>query len=1240
MSNSQSPDQIGPYLILDVLGRGGMGVVYRAKHVETGQSVALKTVHVPNPQRLSSIRREIRALARIRHPGIVRIVDEGIESGFPWYAMELLKGTTLRHYSAAFVWENSDISTAWTSGPESSPSGTIHDGNGLLPQKWNKIIGTDIEIETMDDVIAPVASEDSPKKLDVPNKRVPAAGGSLSGVLLLVCRLCRTLAFLHGEGLVHGDLKPENILIRPNGMPVIMDFGLVTQIWGEEGREILETESIVGGTALYAAPEQIRGEFVDARADLYSFGCILHELITGTVPFIGQTTTEVIRAHLEIKPLLLSDQVEDIPETVDQLVMQLLAKHPLDRISHADDVVTVLHPLIQDDNSLEILPEPKPYLYRSRFAGRGHHMKVMTEHLDRLKSGIGNLVLIGGESGIGKTRFLMELSRKARFRKISVLPGECARVSTPSASTSTETNIPFQGLRNPIQMIGEYCREKGQAETDRVLGPRGKLLAVYEPRLMELPGQNAYPVPPELPSSAARLRLFSAISEVFTEFATENPVLLILDDLQWADDRTLGFLEFFLRIKQLDRIPLLIIGTYRTEEMNASVQRILKIPSSSSFELDRLDEYSIGDIIGDMLAVTEPPALFTKFLSQCSEGNPFFVTEYLRTAIVEKILFRDRHGQWQITEESSREATEKDFQALPLPGAIQGLVERRVNTLSRHAMTLLSTASIIGREIPLLLLWNIMPFSEALLDNLDELIKRQILSEHNPGELQFVHDKIREVVYDNQSREQRANLHKAAALAIESLYGENDEASFTSLAMHWERAGEKNPAKKYYLAGARLAASHHMLLEAEQGYRAYLRLADEPDHESIAVRNEFVGKVLFIKGQFKNALTEYSQSFDEAMGMGNRVLTGHSLLGMANMSKMLGDAAKGHAYCQDALSIFQETGDLESEAIAMSCRGGIYFNQEHMHEAKSMYESAVKIFHNLGMSFQEGVNLANLARILWIQGNLAEARKILERELKAHRRDGNKLFLGRCLGNYATFFMLQGDSDKARTLYEESIFLLRETGDTHTEGIILSNLAAIYSDNNELDKAQEMFEQALEIYRMTEDRRAESVALVNLAILNLKKGTPEKTHTFLKEALTIQQDLRNEPLTANTMLSLATFKLKIEADWKAAENLISKALLIYREMNNILALGLCYCQLGHLALARGKSAENYVSQARTCLEKTKSSSKSDLGKSIEELQNTQTVFDSGGRLFRGYCMDNFPENLKNWLIKTGQWPRD
>ncbi|MFP2907603.1 serine/threonine-protein kinase, partial [Pyxidicoccus sp. 3LFB2] len=266
---------IGPYRLLEVLGQGGMGVVYRGENPDTGEAVAVKTVRAASEVPLASIRREIHALRRLRHPGVVRIVAEGVTDGLPWYAMELLRGQTLRGASA---------------GQEEGP---------VRPER-------------------------------------------LHAVLTLVRRMCAPLAFLHANGLVHRDLKPENVFLRPDGTPVLVDFGIAARFGGSRGRETLDVGGTVVGSDAYMAPEQARGGFVDARADLYALGCIFYELLTGRPPFLPGREGPVPHQHLHVAPVPPSQRVEGLPEAVDALALRLLAKKPPERPGYAEDVAAAL----------------------------------------------------------------------------------------------------------------------------------------------------------------------------------------------------------------------------------------------------------------------------------------------------------------------------------------------------------------------------------------------------------------------------------------------------------------------------------------------------------------------------------------------------------------------------------------------------------------------------------------------------------------------------------------------------------------------------------------------------------------------------------------------------------------------------------------------------------------------------------------------------------------------------------
>ncbi|MFC1854111.1 serine/threonine protein kinase, partial [candidate division CSSED10-310 bacterium] len=573
------PHFIGPYHIIELLGLGGMGVVYRGQHHQSGQQVAVKTVRITNQGLLQSIRREIRALARLSHPGIVRIVDEGIHHGLPWYAMELLAGKTLRHYARdalnhfCLQPRDKDDDTA-----ELAADPSVKVRPETRPWWTHSLTGSaHTEFEP--------AANPKPGE-EVSEHHYPLSHSSpldqeyLSTILTLLCRLCAPLAYLHGEGMVHRDLKPDNIFVTPDNYPVLVDFGLIAEFDREISRESLSVDIGGEGTVNYMAPEQILGETVDSRADLYAFGCILYELLTNQPPFTGTTTLQIINAHLSQQALLPSRIIPGLATAFDELMLSLLAKDPYKRLGYASDVAHRLIKLGARQDYPHWGPSPRSYLFPPVFAGRNELQTFWRQYLNRLRQQAkGALLALGGESGVGKTRLATEFAKEATRQGMLVLIGECG------ASSS----FLLEAFRKPFQTITDRCRAGGVEETDRILGARGKILALYEPAFLGLPGQEAYPEPDVLPGPLAKQRLFHALFETLKALGARHPLILIIDDVHWADDLVLGFLEFVLHAEFCEHHPLLILTTFRTEEVGNGLEILLKTSPLTLWQLNRLD---------------------------------------------------------------------------------------------------------------------------------------------------------------------------------------------------------------------------------------------------------------------------------------------------------------------------------------------------------------------------------------------------------------------------------------------------------------------------------------------------------------------------------------------------------------------------------------------------------------------------------------------------------------------------
>jgi eukaryotic-like serine/threonine-protein kinase len=1237
---------IGPYRILGPLGAGAMGVVYRAEDSRTGQPAALKTVSLPSASVLQSLRREVHALAGIRHPGIVRILDEGVDEGLPWYAMELIEGTTLRRLAGRRPEPGSATGRALAEPEPTAREAALPPSSARPAQAWWTETLAARPLPEGPVVLAATAAGAAATApghaahLSLSSAQAPAraseqqpaaAGDALVQALTLVRRLCASLAFLHGEGIVHRDLKPENILVRPDGTPVIVDFGIMAQ-WplaslgasrlhsagsGPPSRESFELAGLLVGTAGYMAPEQIRGDLVDARADLYSLGCLLYELLTGRKPFVGVSADEVLWQHLEATPVPPSRRVEGLPPELDELVLRLLHKERSERIGHAGAAAAVLEALGAEGWPGEP-PPPRAYLYRPGFAGRGEALDRLMQPLIRLGSGHGCLALLGGESGIGKTRLAMELGRQASLREIRVLVGECL----------PDAEAPLQALRRPLQAVADRCLEQGLAETERLLGPRGKLLARHVPALAHLPGQSRHPEPAELPPDAARLRLMRALTETFAALAdgpraesgerraasaaeeapsqlvARGSLLIVLDDLQWADELTLAFLEHLLRGGHLERMPLLIVGTYRSEELGegqgpgagaarhaASLRALLGAPQVCRVELGRLEADAVGSMVGEMLALRPPPAVFTRFLARCSEGNPFFVAEYLRTAVDEGLLYRDERGRWQVGA-ADEQVIEATYERLPLPRALQELVGRRLRGLGPEAAALAEMGAVLGREIDAALL-----DAAAAPDGLAELLRRQILEEPAPGRLRFGHDKLREAVIERLDPARRRGLHRAAAERLEARTSAHEDG-FTDLAArahHWQEAGEPELARPHWLEAARRARERHASAEAERLYRAYLALADPPSRESIEVRIELALRVLSLTGRHAQAVEQFQRALEQARALGEREAEVSALQGLAGLARLGGRLEESRRLDEEALGLARRIGARRAEGGALRSLATLAMEQDAFAESEALFREALELQQAIGDHAALGVTLGNLATLHWVRGELLVAAELYDEALRLHRRSGNRRSEATTLCNRAMIDWKRGDAARARERYEQALAIQREIGDRHFEAITLSNLVPIERDAGRVQTALDLCTQALAIRREAGGQRHEAFLL----------------------------------------MVLASLERMARGDLDRAEQLARESETLFRGLNASLEAARSLCERGRIALAAGQPARPWLEAAEQACAGAKLGPESLTATDMTRLRKAIEAAEAGRPMVRGEVAEELPEGLRRWFAQAG-----
>ena len=463
---------------------------------------------------------------------------------------------------------------------------------------------------------------------------------------------------------------------------------------------------------------------------------------------------------------------------------------------------------------------------RTPFVGREAERTELRRLLDQAAKGHGALAMIGGEPGVGKTRIAEELMAEARQRNMTALIGHCYEME------GALPYIPF------VEMVEAGARLFPPETLREALGESAPEVAKLMPELRRL--FPDIPEPPELPPEQERHYLFNGMRDFLARVGRAQPLLLVLDDLHWADDSTLLLLQHIAQ--QLQEMPVLILGTYRDVELDVAhplaraLEELLRQRLAHDVALKRLPEAEVGQMLG-ALSAQEPSAPLVQAIYAETEGNPFFVEEVFAHLAEEGKLFDDQ-GHWRSVLQVSE---------LDVPRGVRLVIRRRLERVGEECRRVLTSAAVIGRGFSFELLEALSDTSagsgqdidaDALLDAVDEAERAHLITSTSDGaedRFTFAHELIRQTLLSDISAPRRRRLHLQVAEAMERVYARALEERAADLAHHLYQAGAAaDPGKTVHyltLAGEQVLAA----VAYEEGVRLYemalraLDLKEEPD---------------------------------------------------------------------------------------------------------------------------------------------------------------------------------------------------------------------------------------------------------------------------------------------------------------------------------------------------------------------------------------------------------------------------
>ncbi|MFZ0965232.1 MAG: protein kinase [Candidatus Bathyarchaeia archaeon] len=915
--------------------------------------------------------------------------------------------------------------------------------------------------------------------------------------------VCNALQYAHSQGVMHRDIKPENILITEEGTSKLMDFGLAKML----GQPSITQEGIIVGTVAYVAPEIALGKGADARSDLYSFGAVLYEVVTGKPPFLGEDSVKIIFSHIHDYPVSPSRLNPKVSQALDECIMKLLEKEPGKRYQSAADLLEVLRDvaegflrevLVPSHKPSVVIPSPRPSAVKEvQLIDRVEEMALLREGVDKAVRGQGGVVFLHGEAGIGKTRLTKELGAYARLRGMQVLYGRCPALFRMDG-------VPPYILWN--EAIKDYLQVCTPEQLYRVIGfypgELSKLVPELKQKLGAIP--QSLPINPE----HGRDRLFEAVSQFMTNISKEAPLLVVLDDLQWTDQSSLLLLHYLAR--GVYRESLLLLGAYRETDIDerhplpAVLTELNRERLLQSVPLKRLSFDEVSEMIKRMLEQDDVPEEFCKLVYEKTRGNPFFVEEVIKSLKEEGVIYREEN-KWKI----------KEVSKIEFPETVKGVIKNRISRLDDECQNVLTLASFVGNDFAFEALLGVTGVEEdKLLELMEKMLKTGLIKEKTiRGEdvYSFADIIVRDVVHEEVSRLRHKKLHSGVGFALEKVYNKKIDEHLGELAYHFLEGGDRDKALDYFLKAGEKAAKVFANGEAASYFQSALRLLEEKEREP---RER--GRVLEVLGDIKRLVGEYDASikfWNDALllwkQLDEKETTARLHRKIANVSWLnMGDAKKAKEHHAAAFKILEtEPESVELASLYEDMAGMVAMGATgKMAEAFSLGEKAVELAKKLNAHEVMAHSYMWLGEILSWLGNRKKASECFERALKIALDNG---YMETAVWAYDDLAIWLPTEENERRLeyYEKAFELAKKVGTVDWIALIGQHLAIMYVGMGNMNKAVTLAEESAALNRKVGNMIQLSWSLHQLGFIHQILGEWDKSEQYSNEALNIAQRL-------------------------------------------------------------------------------------------------------------------------------------
>ncbi|MBI4852750.1 MAG: protein kinase [Acidobacteria bacterium] len=1102
----------GKYRLERLIARGGMGGIYQAIQEGLARTIAVKILNpefVNNQNALERFRREALAIAGLKHPNIVTIYDFGItQNGGSYIAMEYLKGRSLSR----------------------------------------------------------ILSEE--KKL------------SIERTLTIIEPICQALTEAHEKGIIHRDLKPDNIMLEQVGnsqVVKVVDFGLAKLKQRAEQRRI--TGNLVVGTFDYMSPEQCQSMELEATSDVYSLGIVIYEMLTSQVPFRNASRLATIYQHINDPPRPPRAHASEVPDRIEKVILRALSKEPAERQQSALELLEEMQTAFQVTtkssgstnlsgqrnssargqtgylNRVEARKSPnatlKKHLIFSYFLAREKELNRLTTEFAFIRSGRTKPIIVLGDAGIGKTELITEFRRRISEGEALFLSGRFFDYLGTS---------PYKPLLDALtthirQIISQQpLFEKIFGElADRI---RDDLANDWNFWTIDQGKSGSLQGGPE----GEKYRIFEYLAQVYIKLARHLPIVIWMDDMQWADGLSLNFMSYLLR-RTLGE-PIQFIFTARIQDVTQkghpfqqwqnSVANARNIEQLQLFGLSTSD---VDQYIKLVFTDIEISSLSIDRIWQETQGNPYFLSETLRLLVEEERII------WTGQKWRCPQLTE-----INLPSSVVNIVESHLRRFKENELDVFMQGAVLGDQFSFETLRLVTNLGEdELIDIVEIGLAGYVLKEQplintqslrptisNIDELySFYHTTVRKVLYSKINTRRRRRLHLRVAEALEKAKKERLDQIAPLLAHHYYNAEQYQFAFKYSVDAA-TAAWRALAVEETEKYLARLQeLLDQIEEaqsmeyqaQSNQITNQFKnqllavslaqyrilsGEVLTALGKFADAERSLFIALKLSEHIDNGTIAGRAILATGEMYKERSDSERALKFFQHAFDVHKKLNDVAGQCQALNRIATVNYEKGEYSQANDYASSCFQLAQSSGEKISQASAKIILAATDFRLARYSRAMEGVREVLSLAQSAQDKVLERQACAFLGVISSVLGFYPAAINWLDQALQITRDTGARRSEARFLVELGEVHRKQGEYEEAIDYFSQAYEIATELRAKREQEIALLDLSLVYKMLNYPDQALNYLNQAISVSKEVCDPVLIVEEKGALAELTLLTE----------------------------------------------------------------------------------------------------------------